>query len=114
MPKKISIEKKKVDPWLDEIPDTQRRDLKDFVGKNIEIKKGFIYENKAYGNGFTFLFSVEGNGEDFFTTSFGKAIVRQAQEEIIPVLETDSVIVKVAKRMSKTYNTEYCCFEEAE
>jgi len=112
--RKIELKKKNIDPWLDEMKDEQRIDLHEVVGCDIEIDKGFLYESKKYGTGFTFRFKL-GDGRECFTTTFGAALIRQAREEIIPLLEQgDSVVVRVAKGTSKVYGSEYLYFAAAE
>lgn len=116
MAKKLKLNTKnaEIDNWLDGVTDDQRKDLKDFVGKDIEILKGFVYESKKFGKGFTFLFKIVYGVQEFYTTNFGVAVVRQAEEEIISALKGDSVIVKVAEGTSKTFGTKYLYFDSAE
>lgn len=114
MAKKLILNTKKVelDNWLDNVKDEQRTDLKECVGAEIEILKGFCYESKKFGRGFTFLFKLQ-DGRELYSTSFGTAIVRQAEEEIVPALADDSVIVKVAQGTSKAFGSKYLYFESA-
>ena len=71
-----------------------------------------MYESKKYGTGATFLF--EHQGKDYYSTEFGNAIVRQFEDNILPVLDSGCAVeLKVTKRKSKKFGTDYLAFDNA-